>query len=81
MQFPSGRLASPEDVLSFWVGRPAANVDSAAEVLQRHCVAEPSYERACDAFRRGGRRRAIDADRLLRDGLVDHERRAHPVAN
>jgi 4-carboxymuconolactone decarboxylase len=29
-------------------------VDFAAEVLQRHCVAEPTYERACDAFGEAG---------------------------
>ncbi|HSF49105.1 MAG TPA: DUF924 family protein [Burkholderiales bacterium] len=44
MQFPSGRLASPEDVLSFWFGRPAANEDELMPRIHRWFRGGPSMD-------------------------------------
>ncbi len=56
MQHPSGQLALPEDVLSFWFGVPAANeVDLMARILRWFRGGAQMDE---EIARRFGRRRA-----------------------
>ena len=55
-------------------------LDFAQELLQHHGVSEPTYAAAEARFGEQARGRAQRAGRLLRDGLLGHERGAHAGA-